>query len=152
MSGKGASESRGSGAQTILYLTIVLVGLGLLVAGVVAVFVSSNSSASAALIVVGPASLLVLFFRDRIQEATMRGFEIKLAVQVKNQLRAALNLTVKGNYEASEWEPRQAFERFVGEVDVEEYRAYTISREYHKVVVEMLEQIVRKDFGGRVQN
>jgi hypothetical protein len=136
----------------ILSSLVVFAGLGMVVAGAVAAFVSSNSSAASALTAVGAASLLVIVFRDRIQEAKVGGLEIKLAVQVKDQLRSALDLKVKGNYEGAEWEIRQAFERFLGELDVKEYEQYSISRDYQTVVYEMLERLVPKQFGGQVMN
>ena len=149
---KATSEYRARRAQTVLSLLIVLVGIALLVAGVVAAFVSSNSSASAVLIGVGAASLMAIVFRDRIQEAKLGGFEIKLAAQMKDQLRHAFFLKVRGNYESSEWELGQAFARFVGELTSEQYREYNESKEYEAEVYEKLKDIVPDKFGGQIRN
>jgi hypothetical protein len=153
MSETAASKSRGSHTQTVPSRMILLVGLSLLVAGTVAAFVSSNQSASAALIAAGAASLLAIAFGDRIQEAKFGGVEIKLAVHIKDRLRTALNLKVNGNYEGSEKVLRQAFVRFVeDELDAQEYRSYLISQRYQVEVSEMLSQIVRMNFEGQVKN
>jgi hypothetical protein len=152
MNETAASDSRGAQTQTVPSRMILLVGLLLLIVGAVAAFVSSNQSASAVLIAAGAASLLVIVFGDRIQEAKFGGFEIKLAVHIKDRLRTALDLKVRGNYEGSENVLREAFDRFVDELDAQEYRSYRTSKTYQAEVSALLEQIVREKFGGRVKN
>jgi hypothetical protein len=147
-----AGESGTSRAEAMLGFVIVMAGISLLVAGAVAAFVSSNSSASAALVAVGASSLLAMLFRDRIQEAKLGSFEIKLAIQMKDQLRSAFDLKVRGNYESSERELNHAFARFVGDLDGQEYRTYYESQNYELEVYEKLGRIVHERFGGQIQN
>ena len=152
MNETAASETRGSRVQMVVSYMMLLVGISLVAAGAVAAFVSSNSSGSAALIAVGAASLLAIVFRDRIQEAKIGGFEFKLAVDVKDYLRTAFDLKVRGNYEGSEKELGHAFERFVEALDSREYRRYRISQKYQVDVQGMLKQIVPEQFSGDVEN
>jgi hypothetical protein len=148
----GASEDHGSSGDRWFSRLVVVVGICLAAAGATAVFVSSNTTGTAALLAVGGVLVLCILFRDRLQKAKLGGFEIELAVQVKDQLRSAMRLRVHGNYEESEREIQRAFDKFVAELSNEDYDKYSVSKTYHQTVYDNMEQIVRERFAGTVEH
>lgn len=126
--------------------------VALLGAGVVAVFVSSNSSGTAALLTLGTALLVIAIVGDRLLKAKVSGVEIELATKVKDHLRSAFDKRLRGNYEAAEDEIREAFERFTQQLDGEQSRQYAVSKAYNDEVRRKLEHIVHDRFAGSVQS
>ena len=146
-----AGEAGGSRAPVVISWIAAVAGIGLLVAGVVAVFVSSNTSGTAALLALGPILLVCAVFRDRVSTFKLGGVEVALAKKVKDSLRSAFNKRLTGNYEAAEAEIQQAFVHFTQELDHDQLTRYTISNGYHDEVLVKLKRIVEARFGGTTQ-
>ena len=99
-----------------------------------------------------PRWLFCAVFRDRIQKAKIGSFEVELAVHVTDQLQTAFDLKVEGDYEGSESETQQAFHRFLSKLNVNEFKKYCTSMDYQRIVLDILQSIVPKSYGGEVLN
>jgi ABC-type nickel/cobalt efflux system permease component RcnA len=62
----------------------LLVALGLLSAGVYAVFNSTNGAGTAALLTVGSLALFVVFYHDRIRSMEFGGAKMQFALKIKD--------------------------------------------------------------------
>ena len=143
-------EDSNSWLETALICTACLVAIGLLSAGVYAVFNSMNGSGTAALLVIGPLALFVIAFRDRIRSMEFGGARIQLALRVKNSLRRAFELRLSGNYEQAETEIELAFDQFVTQERHKIRQKYAMAREYQRNVLERLGRYVQLKFNGEV--
>lgn len=128
-----------------------VIALGVLGIGVYAVFNSTNTAGTAALLIIGPLALFVIAFHDRIRSVEFGGAQIQLALQVKYSLSEAFHLRLAGNYEQAEAEIEGAFDRFVWEQPPKTRQAYAASKEYQRKVLMLLGGYVELEFGGKVQ-
>jgi len=137
--------------RRILISVASLIALGVLGIGVYAVFNSTNTSGTAALLIIGPLALFVIAFHDRIRSMEFGGARIQLAIQVKDSLGEAFHLRLAGNYEKAEAVIESAFDRFVWEQPPKTQQAYDASKNYQKKVLMLLGGYVKLEFSGQVQ-
>ena len=137
--------------ERILACIASVVALGLLGAGVYAVFYSKNGSGAVALLTIGALALFVIAFGDRIRSMEFGGAKIQLALRVKSSLKRAFKLRLSGNYEESEREIVLAFNQFVTQEPPKVQRAYDDSKEYQKNVLDVLGKHVKYEFDGVVR-
>ena len=137
--------------ERILAWIASVVAVGLLGAGVYAVFHSTNGSGAVALLTVGGLALFVAAFGDRIRSMEFGGARIQLALNVKTSLKKAFKLRLSGNYEEAEAEIEFAFSQFVTQEPHKVQRAYEDSKAYQKCVLDVLCKHVKEEFGGRVR-
>src|SRR5262249_35237968 len=129
----------------------LLVALGLLSAGVYAVFNSTNGAGTAALLTVGSLALFVVVYHDRIRSMEFGGAKIQFALRLKDGLKEAFELRLAGNYEQAENKLEFAFAQFARESD-KRWKEYQIAEKYQDSVREKLEEIVKGDeFKGTVR-
>ena len=127
------------------------VAIGLLGAGVYAVFYSTNGSGTVALLTIGGLTLFVIVFGDRIRSMEFGGAKIQLALRVKNSLKRAFKLRLSGNYEEAETEIELAFNQFVTQEPAKVQRAYEESKGYQDKVLAVLCEYVKQKFDGQVR-
>jgi hypothetical protein len=138
--------------RRILVSIASLISLGVLGIGIYAVFNSTNTAGTAALLIIGPSALFVIGFHDRIRSMEFGGARIQLAMQVKYSLSEAFKLRLAGNFEQAEAEIEYAFDRFVWEEPPKTQQAYAASKDYQKKVLMLLGGYVELEFGGQVQD
>jgi hypothetical protein len=139
------------GLERILAWIAAVVAVGLLGAGVYAVFYSTNGSGAVALLTIGGLTLFVTVFGDRIRSMEFGGARIQLALRVKNSLKRAFKLRLSGNYEEAETEIEFAFNQFVTQESHKVQRAYEDSKVYQEKVLALLSEYVRLKFDGQVR-
>jgi hypothetical protein len=128
----------------------LLVALGLLSAGVYAVFNSTNGAGTAALLTVGSLALFVVVYHDRIRSMEFGGAKVQLALKIKDWLKEAFELRLSGNYEQAEDKLEFAFLQFARETE-ERSKEYQEAQQYQDKVRGKLEEIVKGDeFKGHV--
>jgi len=137
--------------RRILASIASLIALGVLGIGIYAVFNSTNTAGTAALLLIGPLALFVIAFHGRIRSMEFGGARIQLAMQVKDSLSEAFQLRLAGNFEQAEAEIESAFDRFVWEEPPKTRQAYAASKDYQKKVLMLLGGYVELEFGGQVQ-
>jgi len=137
--------------RRILVSIASLAALGVLGIGIYAVFNSTNTAGTAALLIIGPLALFVIAFHDRIRSMEFGGARIQLAMQVKYSLSEAFHLRLAGNFEQAEAEIEHAFDRFVWDEPPKTRQAYDASKDYQKKVLMLLGGYVEREFGGQVQ-
>jgi hypothetical protein len=137
--------------ERILAWIASVVAIGLLGAGVYAVFYSTNGSGTVALLTIGGLTLFVIVFGDRIRSMEFGGAKIQLALRVKNSLKRAFKLRLSGNYEEAETEIGLAFNQFVTQESAKVQRAYEESKGYQEKVLAVLCEYVKQKFGGEVR-
>jgi len=137
--------------QRILAAIASVLALGVLGAGVYAVFYSKNGSGTVALLTVGGLALFVVVFGDRIREMEFGGARIQLALRVKTSLKKAFKLRLSGNYEEAETEIEFAFSQFVTREPHKVQRAYYDSKNYQEQVLTTLGEYVEQKFEGQVR-
>jgi len=126
------------------------VALGLLSAGVYAVFNSTNGAGTAALLTVGSLVLFVVVYHDRIRSMEFGGAKVQLALKIKYSLKEAFELRLSGNYEQAADKIEYAFLQFAGETE-KRAKEYHEAGLYQNIVREKLEEIVKGDkFKGHV--
>jgi hypothetical protein len=128
-----------------------VIAVGLLGAGVYAVFYSTNGSGTVALLTIGSLALFVIAFRDRMRSMEFGGARVQLALRVKDSLKRAFKLRLSGNYEGAEEEIEFAFSQFVAQKPPNVRQAYGESTEYQARVLALLRDYVEKNFNGRVK-
>jgi hypothetical protein len=136
--------------ERILAWIASVVAVGLLGAGVYAVFHSTNGSGTFALLTIGPLALFVIVFRERIRSLEFGGAKIQLALRVKNSVGRAFKLRLLGNYEQAETEIELAFDQFVTRERHKIRQEYYDSKEYQQKVLTALGQYVQDKFNGQV--
>jgi hypothetical protein len=136
--------------ERVLAWIASVVALGLLGAGVYAVFYSTNGSGTFALLTIGSLALFVIVFRDRIRSMEFGGAKIQLALRVKNSIKRAFKLRLSGDYEQAEMEIELAFDQFVTRERHKVRQAYNESKEYQHKVLSVLGEYVEEKFNGRV--
>ncbi|WP_143121733.1 hypothetical protein [Saccharopolyspora antimicrobica] len=94
-------------ASTAARLGVALVGVGLLVAGTVAVFATTNSAGSSALIAAGTVLVAVAVFTNRLESVEGAGVKIQLGA-VAAKLQEADQADASGDAEAAEQLRREA--------------------------------------------
>jgi hypothetical protein len=147
----GQKRASTSIARAAVVAVVLLVALGLLGAGVYAVFNSTNGAGTAALLTVGSLALFVVAYHDRIRSMEFGGAKIQLALRIKDGLKKAFELRLAGNYEGAENKLDFAFGQFAGESD-KRWKEYQIAKNYQDSVREKLEEIVKDDeFKGVVR-
>jgi hypothetical protein len=128
----------------------LLLALGLLSAGVYAVFNSTNGAGTAALLTVGSLVLFVVVYHDRIRSMEFGGAKVQFALKVKDWLKEAFELQLSGNYEQAADKLEYAFLQFAGETE-KRSKEYQEARQYQDRVQKELEEIVKGDeFKGHV--
>jgi hypothetical protein len=137
--------------ELVLSWMASVVALGLLGAGVYAVFYSTNGSGTVALLTIGSLALFVIAFRDRIRSMEFGGARVQLALRVRDSLKRAFKLRLSGNYEGAEAEIESAFNQFVDQKPPKVRRAFEESKSYQKRVVSLLRDYVEKNFDGSVK-
>jgi hypothetical protein len=137
--------------ERILTWIAFAVAVGLLGAGVYAVFHSTNGSGTVALLTVGGLALFVIIFGDRIRSMELGGAKIQLALRVKDSLKRAFKLRLSGNYEEAETEIELAFNQFVTQEPSKVQRAYEESKQYQAKVLAVLGEYVKRKFDGEVR-
>ncbi len=90
----------GSGPSTLARLGIALVGVGLLAAGAVAVFVTTNSAGSSTLVAAGTVLIGVAVFANRLESIEGAGVKIQLGA-VTAKLQEADQADAMGDTEAA---------------------------------------------------
>ena len=140
-------DEQGKLEQVLAWMASV-VAVGLLGAGVYAVFHSANGSGSVALLTIGSLALFVIAFRGRIRSMEFGGARVQLALKVRDSLKTAFRLRLKGNYEDAENEIEFAFSQFIRAPKV--HRAYKNATLYRGKVLELLGGYVGRNFGGEV--
>jgi hypothetical protein len=135
--------------ERILTWIAFAVAVGLLGAGVYAVFHSTNGSGTVALLTVGGLALFVIIFGDRIRSMEFGGAKIQLALRVKDSLKRAFKLRLSGNYEEAETEIELAFNQFVTQEPSKVQRAYEESKQYQAKVLAVLGEYVKRKFDGK---
>jgi hypothetical protein len=136
--------------ERILVWIASVVAIGLLGAGVYAVFYSTSGSGAVALLTIGALILFVSVFGDRIRSMEFGGARIQLALRVKNSLKRAFGLRLSGNYEEAEAEIELAFDQFVTQERHKVQQAYNDSKEYQQRVLSILGKYVQIKFKGQV--
>src|SRR5271156_4948058 len=132
--------------ERVLAWMASVVAVGLLGAGVYAVFYSANGSGSVALLTIGSLALFVIAFRDRMRSMEFGGARVELAITVRDSLKTAFRLRLAGNYEDAENEIEFAFSQFIRDPKVQRaYKNYTL---YRGKVLELLGGYVGRNFGG----
>jgi hypothetical protein len=137
--------------ERILTWIAAAVAIGLLGAGVYAVFYSTNGSGTVALLTIGGLTLFVIIFGDRIRSMEFGGAKIQLALRVKDSLKRAFRLRLSGNYEEAEAEIELAFNQFVAQEPAKVQRAYEESKQYQAKVLAVLGGYVKQKFDGEVR-
>jgi hypothetical protein len=137
--------------ERILTWIAPVVAIGLLGAGVYAVFYSTNGSGTVALLTIGGLILFVMVFGDRIRSMEFGGAKIQLALRVKDSLKRAFRLRLSGNYEEAETEIELAFNQFVTQESAKVQRAYEESKGYQEEVLAVLDEYVKQRFNGEVR-
>jgi hypothetical protein len=128
----------------------LLLALGLLGAGVYAVFNSTNGAGTAALLTVGSLVLFVVVYHDRIRSMEFGGAKVQFALKIKDWLKEAFELRLSGNYEHAADKLEYAFLQFAGETE-KRSKEYQEAQQYQDKVREKLEEIVKGDeFKGHV--
>jgi hypothetical protein len=128
----------------------LIVALGLLGAGVYAVFNSTNGAGTAALLIVGSLVLFVVVYHDRIRSLEFGGAKIQFALKIKDGLKAAFELRLTGNYEEAEDKLEFAFAQFVAQESDKRWKEFRTATDYQETVLENLEEIIRDNYKGRV--
>jgi hypothetical protein len=123
----------------------LLVALGLLGAGVYAVFNSTNGAGATALLSVGALALFVAVYHDRIRSMEFGGAKIQFALKIKYVLKEAFELRLAGNYEQAEDKLQFAFAKFVTRESDKRWKEYQIAEKYQETVRANLEEIVKGD-------
>jgi hypothetical protein len=139
------------GPRRIILSIASLIALGVLGIGIYAVFNSTNTAGTAALLIIGPLALFVISFHSRIRSMEFGGARIQLAMQVKYSLNEAFQLRLAGNFEQAEAEIEYAFDRFVWEEPPKTRQAYAASKDYRTKVLMLLGGYVELEFAGQVQ-
>lgn len=131
----------------------LLIALGLLGAGVYAVFNSTNGAGTAALLTVGALVLFVVVYHDRIRSMEFGGAKMQFAVKIKDALKEAFELRLAGNYEQAEDKLEFAFAKFVTREESDKrWKEYQIAEEYQETVLANLEEVVKSGpFKGSVK-
>jgi len=143
-------RTRGNdGLEPVLAWMASVVAVGLLGAGVYAVFYSTNGPGAVALLSIGSLALFIIAFRDRIRSMEFGGARVQLAFKVRDSLKMAFKLRLAGNYEGAENEVEFAFSQFVRAPKVQ--RAYKDSMLYRERVLKLLGKYVDEKFGGEVR-
>jgi hypothetical protein len=126
------------------------VALGLLSAGVYAVFNSTNGAGTAALLTVGFLVLFVVVYHDSIRSMEFGGAKVQLALKIKYSLKEAFKLRLSGDYEQAADKIRYSFLQFAGETE-ERAKEYEEALQYQDKVQANLEKIIQGDeFKGHV--
>jgi hypothetical protein len=115
---------RDEGLERVLAWMASVVAMGLLGAGVYAVFYSANGSGAVALLSIGSLALFVIAFRSRIRSMEFGGARVQLAFKVRDSLKMAFRLRLAGNYEGAENEIDFAFSQFIRTPKIQ--RAYKV--------------------------
>jgi hypothetical protein len=140
---------------TVTRMTLTLglvIALGLLGAGVYAVFHSTNGAGTAALLTVGALTLFVVVYHDRIRSMEFGGAKMQLALKVKDVLKEAFELRLAGNYEQAERKLEFAFAQFVTLESDRRWEEYQVAEKYQETVRANLEEIVKSGpFKGSVK-
>jgi len=133
-------------------IALGLVALGLLGAGVYAVFNSTNGAGTAALLTVGSLTLFLAVYHNRIRSMEFGGAKVQFAREIKDRLKEAFELRLAGNYEQAADKIEFAFAQFVTRESDNRWNEYKIAVKYQDSVRENLEEIVKgDDFKGRVR-
>jgi hypothetical protein len=127
----------------LLLPIVAIIVVGLVGAGVYAVFSSSNVPGTAALLTVGPLALFLVLYHDRIRSMEFGGAKIQFAMKIKAGLKEAFELRLAGNYEQAEAELDFAFAQFAQESE-QRWAEYQTAKEYQETVRKNLEEIVIK--------
>jgi hypothetical protein len=155
---RGASMDKGhtSGDEHALNWILPIVAIaamGLLGAGVYAVFFSRNGPGSVALLTIGLLALFVALYHDRIRSMEFGGAKIQLAIKIKDWLKEAFELQLEGNYEQAEDKLQFAFRKFAQESETR-WKEYRTATKYQERVRKNLQKIVKGNdngFNGRVR-
>ena len=132
---------------------IAVAAIGLLGAGVYAVFFSKNGPGTVALLAIGLLALLVALYHDRIRSMEFGPAKIQLALKIKDWLKEAFELRLAGNYEEAEDALKFAFRQFAQESGAR-WKEYRTATEYQETVRKNLQKIVKDNdsgFNGRVR-
>jgi hypothetical protein len=95
--GTRLGRSRVPASDHVTRAALVIGGASLLVAGAVAVFVSTNATGTAALIAAGVALIAVAAYGDRIESVEAAGMKFQLTQAAASQLAAADKAEAEGN-------------------------------------------------------
>ena len=150
--GKGHTSGDGHALNWIVPI-VAIVAMGLLGAGVYAVFFSRNEPGTVALLTIGLLALFVAIYHDRIRSMEFGGAKIQLALKIKDWLKEAFELQLAGDYEQAEDKLQYAFHQFAHESE-SRWKEYQTATEYQERVRKNLQKIVRSDdspFNGRVR-
>jgi hypothetical protein len=132
---------------------VTIAAIGLLGAGVYAVFFSRNGPGTVALLTIGLLALFVALCHDRIRSMEFGGAKIQLALKIKDWLKEAFELRLAGNYEQAEDTLQFAFREFAQESETR-WKEYRTATEYQERVRKNLQKIVKGNdsvFNGRVR-
>jgi hypothetical protein len=150
--GKGRKSGDGHALNLILPI-VAIVAMGLLGAGVYAVFFSRNGPGAVALLTIGLLAMLVALYHDRIRSMEFGGAKIQLAIKIKDWLKEAFEQRLEGNYEQAEDTLQLAFCQFAQESPAR-WKEYLTATEYQENVRKNLQKIVKDNdsgFNGRVR-
>jgi len=132
---------------------IAIAAMGLLGAGVYAVFFSGNGPGTVTLLTSGLLAFFVALYHDRIRSMEFAGAKIQFALKIKDRLKEAFELRLAGNYEDAEDTLQLAFGQFAHE-SVTRWQEYLTATEYQETVRKNLQKIVKGNggvFNGRVK-
>lgn len=150
----GKRQTSGDGhALNWLVPIVAIAAMGLLGAGVCAVFFSRNGPGTVALLTIGLLALFVALYHDRIRSMEFGGAKIQLALQIKDWLKEAFELRLAGNYEQAEDTLQFAFRQFAQESETR-WKEYQTATEYQERVRKNLQKIVKGNdngFNGRIR-
>jgi hypothetical protein len=107
-------------------IALGLVALGLLGAGVYAVFNSTNGAGTAALLTVGSLTLFLAVYHNRIRSMEFGGAKVQFAREIKDRLKEAFELRLAGNYEQAADKIEFAFAQFVTRESDNRWNEYKI--------------------------
>ena len=150
--GKGHTSGDGHALNWIVPI-VAIAAMGLLSAGVYAVFFSRNGPGTVALLTIGLLALFVALYHDRIRSMEFGGAKIQLALKIKDWLKEAFELRLAGNYEQAEDTLQFAFCQFAQESETR-WKEYRTATEYQERVRKNLQKIVKRNdigFNGRVR-
>lgn len=150
--------SGGGHARDWIVPIVAIAAMGLLGAGVYAVFFSRNGPGTVALLTIGLLALFVALYHDRIRSMEFGGAKIQLALKIKDWLKEAFELRLAGNYEQAEDTLQFAFSKFAQESETR-WKEYQTATEYQERVRKNLQKIVKgktvksndSGFNGRVR-
>jgi hypothetical protein len=95
--GTSVSRSKALGSEQVTRGALVVGGASLLLAGAVAVFVSTNATGTAALVTAGVVLIAIAAYGDRIESVEAGGMKFQLTQAAASQLVAAEKAEAEGN-------------------------------------------------------